>query len=59
MQGHTGYNQNAIEYRNVLQTCRDMVFKCTPITSSIKCGGFTLKEDGCSDNRNLIVQKSM
>ena len=54
-QGHVICNQIAFKYGNLLQVNGDMVIEQSPVTTHRKCGGLTLKEEGCSDNINVVV----
>ena len=46
------------EYGNIIQACWVVIFKHSPMESRRKHGRYTLKEEGCSDNRIIIIQKN-
>ena len=53
-QGHIICNQYAAECGNVLQAHKGVVVKHSPATIYRKHGALTIKEEGCSDNINVV-----
>ena len=57
VQNHIQCNQNATEYGNIMQVCRGVVFKQSPMASSRKCvGSFALKEEGYKNSSFIWVK---